>query len=376
MDVVLEVFDTYLFDRVYATLLPISQSITFDPVSTLAASLKTFANHNATFAQHQQQQQQEYLLTRSSWQYTPTTDSFSLEPSEYAYLSRWDRDNLFRQFVSFFIISSVFANVLYFTFATLSYIFIFDKTTVNHPKYLKNQMKLEIQQAIAAIPTIAIFTAPWFVAEVRGYSFIYDNLSEVNHPIVTHIFGSWYTYLQFPIFLMFTDFCIYWIHRALHHPILYRRLHKPHHKWIMPTPYASLAFHPLDGYAQSVPYHLFPFLFPLHKFAYIALFTFIQIWTVMIHDGEYVANSPIINGAACHTMHHLYFNYNYGQFTTLWDRLGGSYRKPNEELFKRETKTSDAEWKRQAKEMEKMVVEVEGKDDRSYEPDVVVKKVQ
>jgi sterol desaturase/sphingolipid hydroxylase (fatty acid hydroxylase superfamily) len=33
-------------------------------------------------------------------------------------------------------------------------------------------------------------------------------------------------------------------------------------------------------------------------------------------DGEYVANSPIVNGAACHTMHHLYFNYNYGQFTT------------------------------------------------------------
>merc|ERR1712072_109303 len=109
------------------------------------------------------------------------------------------------------------------------------------------------------------------------------------------------------------------------------------------------------GYSQSVPYHLFPFFFPLQKFSYIALFGFVQIWTVLIHDGEYVANSPIINGAACHTMHHLYFNYNYGQYTTLWDRLGGSYRKPNMELFLKETK-----------EMEKMVVEVEGKDDRGY----------
>jgi len=65
-------------------------------------------------------------------------------------------------------------------------------------------------------------------------------------------------------------------------------------------------------------------------------------------------------------MHHLYFNYNFGQFTTLWDRLGGSYRKPNEELFRRETKMGKAEFERQSKEMEKIVKEVEGNDDRSY----------
>jgi sterol desaturase/sphingolipid hydroxylase (fatty acid hydroxylase superfamily) len=37
----------------------------------------------------------------------------------------------------------------------------------------------------------------------------------------------------------------------------------------------------------------------------------------------------VINGAACHTMHHLYFNYNYGQFTTFWDRVGGTYQVPH-----------------------------------------------
>jgi lathosterol oxidase len=65
-------------------------------------------------------------------------------------------------------------------------------------------------------------------------------------------------------------------------------------------------------------------------------------------------------------MHHLYFNYNYGQFTTIWDRLGGSYRKPNDELFRRESKMSKAEWQRQTKEMEQLVKEVEGDDDRQY----------
>lgn len=86
----------------------------------------------------------------------------------------------------------------------------------------------------------------------------------------------------------------------------------------------------------------------------------------MIHDGEYVSQSVVVNGAACHTMHHLYFNYNYGQFTTLWDRIGGSYRKPNEELFRRDAKTNKQEWEKQKWETEKMVMEGEGEDDRAY----------
>ena len=168
----------------------------------------------------------------------------------------------------------LFGVIIYFLCATLSYIFVFDKTTFKHPKFLKNQIRMEIYQALEALPVMAIFTVPCFVAEVRGYGKLYD--ATADGP------GRWYDILQFPFFIAFTDMCIYWIHRGLHHPLVYRRLHKPHHKWIMPTPYASHAFHPLDGFAQSVPYHVFPFLFPLQKFAYIALFTFINIWTVFI----------------------------------------------------------------------------------------------
>ena len=79
-----------------------------------------------------------------------------------------------------------------------------------------------------------------------------------------------------------------------------------------------------------------------------------------------MADHPAINGAACHTMHHLYFNYNYGQFTTLWDRLGGSYRKPDEGLFDKEKKMAQDEWKKQSEGAEKIMKEVEGDDFREY----------
>ncbi|KAJ5475995.1 Sterol delta 5-6-desaturase [Penicillium sp. IBT 31633x] len=343
MDIILELWDTFIGDRLYSALLPASLSS--------SVSLPAFVNAAANTSMALFGPAQPYV-------YEQATQMIYLEPSKYAYLSAWPRNNIYRQFTSFFLITWLFGLLIYFVVATLSYIFVWDKTTYNHPKFLKNQIGLEIRQAMGAMPLMSLLTAPFFVLEVRGFAKLYDATSEEPFP--------YYSFIQIPFFIFFTDFFIYWIHRGLHHPRVYKTLHKPHHKWIMPSPYASHAFHPLDGWSQSVPYHVFPFLFPLQKVAYVFLFGFINLWTVFIHDGEYVANSPIVNGAACHTMHHLYFNYNYGQFTTLWDRLGGSYRKPNEELFRRETKMGDQEWKRQAKEMESILKDVEGEDDRSY----------
>lgn len=345
MDIVNEIFDTLLGDYAYAKLMPMKPAPYDFPRST-----------NATGE----------TQVFSSWQYEPATKYFSLEPSQYAYMSTWPRDNIYRQSLNLFLITWIFGLLVYFLFASLSYLFIFDKGTFNHPKYLKNQIRLEIRQTMISMPVMSVLTLPFFLAEVRGHTKCYDGLGE--QPF------AGYNWLQFPLFLIFTDLCIYWIHRGLHHPAVYKTLHKPHHRWIMPTPYASHAFHPVDGWAQALPYHIFPLLFPLQKLAYVGLFVFVNFWTILIHDGEYVANSPIVNGAACHTMHHLYFNYNYGQYTTVWDRLGGSYRRPNDELFARETKFSTGEWARQSREMEKMVREVEGVDDRQYDPVAESKK--
>ncbi|KAI1096456.1 C-5 sterol desaturase [Rostrohypoxylon terebratum] len=337
MDVVLELTDTFVTDYLYALAFPAKRN----PYDFLDST------SNAT------------IQDVSSWKFKTVNPYFHFEPSKYAYMSELNRDNIYRQCTTLFLITWIFGFVLYFLFATLSYLFVFDKKTMQHPKYLKHQMWLEIKQAMQSMPGMAALTVPFWLMDVRGYTRLYD--TPADGP------GPWYEILQYPFFILFTDACIYLIHRGLHHPLIYKRLHKPHHKWIMPTPYASHAFHPVDGWAQSLPYHIFPLLFPLNKFASVGLFVFVNFWTIMIHDGEYVANSPVINGAACHTMHHLYFNYNYGQYTTFWDRLGRSYRKPDESLFQKEQKMSEDQWKKQVKEMEQLVKEVEGEDDRTYD---------
>ncbi len=45
---------------------------------------------------------------------------------------------------------------------------------MRHPRFLKNQVKLEIQTSLKAFPVMTLLTLPWFQAEVMGYSKLYD----------------------------------------------------------------------------------------------------------------------------------------------------------------------------------------------------------
>jgi lathosterol oxidase len=101
MDFVLEVFDTVLFDRMYAALLPTQSSFSaFDPISTLTAGFKSFDN-STTFGDATQAAD----VARSSWQFEAASEYASLQPSEYAWMSKWDRNNVWRQFISLYIIT-------------------------------------------------------------------------------------------------------------------------------------------------------------------------------------------------------------------------------------------------------------------------------
>ena len=51
-----------------------------------------------------------------------------------------------------------------------------------------------------------------------------------------------------------------------------------------------------------------------------------MVWSVVIHDRVRLISTELINHTGCHTVHHWFFAYNYGQFFTFWDRLGGTYK--------------------------------------------------
>ncbi|KAL1670093.1 fatty acid hydroxylase superfamily-domain-containing protein [Schizophyllum commune] len=306
MDFILSIADEYLLDRVWARLVP---------VSAFVPTPEAYAGLNSTIVPSKWSQLVSHLP------HPPLP-----EANAYDAVSAWPRDYIPRQMLSLTALTLVGIHLLYFAFSWLSYTFIFDKRMMRHPKFLKDQVRLEIITSLKAFPVMMLLTLPWFQAEVMGYSRLYDDVSMYGWPYLISSVA-----LSFR-FLVFTDYCIYWIHRWLHIPWLYKRLHKPHHKWIVPTPWASFAFHPLDGYLQSIPYHLFVFIFPFHRFAYLGLFVVVNFWTILIHDSDMITGHPlenIINGPAHHTLHHVYFTVNYGQYFTWSDRQGGSYMHPD-----------------------------------------------
>lgn len=325
MDVVLDLADKHVFDDLYAslrhTIVPFGARTLQAAATGLGFNWKHLISPSSSLPP---------LTVASPLSSTAAASDFSLLTN---FLSEHlQRDAIFRQFLSLFLLTLTFAFVLYFLSASLSYFCFFDRTLERHPRFLKNQIRKEIALSISGFPLTTLVTVPWFVGEVRGYSRLYGGGWGAEKDDSAEGYSWAYAAFSAVWFLVFTDGCIYWIHRWLHHPQVYWWLHKPHHKWIVPTPFASHAFHPLDGYSQSLPYHLFVYLFPMNKFLYLALFSFVNLWTVGIHSG-YFPTIPFINGPGHHTVHHMDFNYNYGQYLTWMDKLGGTFREPRDEAI-------------------------------------------
>ena len=146
--------------------------------------------------------------------------------------------------------------------------------------------------------------------------------SRVYYDIVA--LGWGYLIVSFLGALVFSETLIYWIHRALHTKWLYKHIHVYHHKFREPTPLSCVAFHPVDSFAQS----LYALMVPINFWLYLAMVVFVTLWSVMIHDRIRWVPGAVVNHTGCHTAHHWYSKYNYGQYFTVWDKLCGAYRGP------------------------------------------------
>ena len=145
--------------------------------------------------------------------------------------------------------------------------------------------------------------------------------------------GGWKFYaLYFLLYLALVELGVYWMHRTLHtNKFLYKYVHGLHHKYnqaVTLTPWASIAFNPLDGILQASPYVFFLFFVPVHYFTHVFMLFFSGVWATNIHDAVWGDSEPVM-GAKYHTVHHTHFHYNFGQFFVFCDRIFGTFREPD-----------------------------------------------
>ena len=241
-----------------------------------------------------------------------------LELSQYIYLI---------SFLRYFIVSGIFFFIFYKLFRNK---WFYKKIQSKSPK--SKDYKREVGYSLA---TMFIFTSVGltvFDTPLLQYTQIYA-------PIDKYGYFYWFVSIIAMIFLHDTYF--YWMHRGLHHPKLYKYVHLIHHKSTNPSPWASLAFHPIEAVGEAFILYLVVFLIPFHPTAMLLFLSFIPVYNAYGHLGYEIMpkkfNKHFIgkwfNTSVNHNQHHEKFNGNYGLYFLFWDRWMGTIRDDYDERY-------------------------------------------
>jgi len=219
----------------------------------------------------------------------------------------------------------IFGFLLYFTLTSLSFFYFFIwKKQKFLPKYQGTFYIIhDIKWSSINILIESLLVSALKMFQIR-YSFVYFKVSD---------YGYMYLILSILLHVAFDETFTYWIHRIFHtNRTLYRLLHKIHHKSVDVTPFSAFAFHPIDAFGQAFPTFTSCFFFPLH-YDVMLFFSFItSCWAISIHDNVPAMPLKLFLYSTHHTIHHeegMGKFRNYGKFTSVWDRLAGTYSDPD-----------------------------------------------
>lgn len=137
----------------------------------------------------------------------------------------------------------------------------------------------------------------------------------------------WQAVLQMWLGIILIDALTYWKHRFLHTKLFFA-FHKHHHTFRDPTPFASFSVGPLETVLTFFP--LLAICFPEAKhyaplyFTAISGFVFLNMY---LHCGvtfkglEKVLPKIGLNTSAWHNVHHSETNVNFGEVSSIWDKV-------------------------------------------------------
>jgi len=177
------------------------------------------------------------------------------------------------------------------------------------------QIKKEIGWSLVSSIVFAVLSAFVYQAYLLGYTKVYLNVSQ--QPL-------WYFIVSPFLFLVSYETYYYWLHRAMHIPFIFRKVHKVHHASIQPTVFTSFSFHPWEAVLQFLFFPLFLFLVPFHLVMLLIVLVFLTLSAVINHSGVEIFNKVEVTnhliGATHHDLHHKEFTNNFGLYLTWWDK--------------------------------------------------------
>lgn len=145
-------------------------------------------------------------------------------------------------------------------------------------------------------------------------------------------YPAWWFWLSVPAMLLLHDTLFYWLHRAMHTRLLFRTMHRVHHKSVYPTAFAAYSFHPSEAVGEALIVVAVIYIIPVHPLAFLIFQTISTAYNVYGHCGRefYPAGMAThwlgrwFNTSTAHAAHHALGRHNYGLYSLGWDRLMGT----------------------------------------------------
>lgn len=135
--------------------------------------------------------------------------------------------------------------------------------------------------------------------------------------------GVGYTVASTVALGFFYHFALYYFHKAMHQPRLYKLFHRLHHKYKTPMFLDALYEHPLEALYGGLVISAPLFLFPVWGYGFLAFLAVVGVHEVIDHSGVDL-NVPLLSRSKHHDDHHLRFHCYYGQLLPLLDDLHGT----------------------------------------------------
>ena len=158
-----------------------------------------------------------------------------------------------------------------------------------------------------------------------------------THGYIHYQTGSapfWVLALEYAVYFFGFDTWFYWLHRWMHTEPAYKLIHKIHHRSTSPNLLTSFSESPLESLVNGGFVPLFSMAISLHASTAAVISITAPIMGLYVHSGyEFFprwwhkswATKWFIT-TTFHDQHHKYFNYNFGGYTTIWDRICGTKR--------------------------------------------------
>ena len=180
--------------------------------------------------------------------------------------------------------------------------FAFEKTSYN-PSFATLMGNVLANQFVVILPTLFVLQA------VTGGVYLTPSLPPWREIV----------YYQLPATLLLVETLFYWSHRSLHHPKIYKYVHKKHHEYKAPHAFAAIYAHWFEALVGNCLCVMGPaFVLRFHALTFMAGMAIGWVQTCLGHSGYLLPGDK-------HDLHHSLTHCWFGTYG-LWDWVCGTGR--------------------------------------------------